>query len=70
MSKQLLAQIVMSVMCMNVFQTRETLVKKKKKKKDVEHDGEKPHKKQKVDEEHLKLNTATSVEILHLRVIL
>lgn len=69
MSKQLLAQIVMSVMCMDVFQTRETLVKKKKK-KDVEHDGEKPHKKQKVDEEHLKLNTATSVEILHLRVIL
>lgn len=69
MSKQLLAQIVMSEMCMDVFQTRETLVKKKKK-KDVEHDGEKPHKKQKVDEEHLKLNTATSVEILHLRVIL
>ncbi|XP_077102303.1 protein RRP5 homolog [Siphateles boraxobius] len=48
-----------------VFQARETLVKKKK--KDVEHDEEKTLKKQKVDEENLKLNTATSVEILHLR---
>jgi len=70
MSKQLLALIVMSVMCMNVFfQSRETLVKKKKK-KDVDHDEERTRKKQKVDEETLKLNTATSVEILHLRVIL
>ncbi|KAK7165863.1 hypothetical protein R3I93_005826 [Phoxinus phoxinus] len=50
----------------NLFETRETLVKKKKK-KDVEHDEEKSLKKQKVDEENLKLNTATSVEILHLR---
>lgn len=49
------------------FQTREKLVKKKK---DREHDEEKTLKKQKVDEEYLKLNTATSVEILHLRVIL
>jgi len=51
------------------FQSRETLVKKKKK-KDVDHDEERTRKKQKVDEETLKLNTATSVEILHLRVIL
>lgn len=49
----------------NLFETRETLVKKKK--KDVEHDEEKTLKKQKVDEDKLKLNTATSVEILHLR---
>lgn len=50
----------------NLFDTRETVVKKKKKKND-EQDEERQPKKQKVDEENLKLNTPTTVEILHLR---
>ncbi|XP_067297092.1 protein RRP5 homolog [Pseudorasbora parva] len=50
----------------NLFDTRETVVKRKKK-SGVEQDEDKKTKKQKVDEANLKLNTATNVEILHLR---
>ncbi|XP_048052287.1 protein RRP5 homolog [Megalobrama amblycephala] len=48
----------------NLFENRETAVKKKK--KNVEQDEEEKIKKQKVVDEKLKLNTATTVEILHL----
>ncbi|XP_051723103.1 protein RRP5 homolog [Ctenopharyngodon idella] len=50
----------------NLFENRETAVKKKKK-RNVEQDEEEKTKKLKVDVENLKLNSATTVEILHLR---
>lgn len=50
----------------DVSQTRETVVTKKR--KVVQQDGKQKTKQQKVEREDLKLNTAATVEILHLRV--
>lgn len=49
----------------NLFETRETVVTKKR--KVVQQDGKQKTKQQKVEREDLKLNTAATVEILHLR---
>lgn len=51
----------------NTSQTRQPEVKKKKKKAASKHEGEKPAKRQKT-EGGLKLNTTSSVEILHMKV--